>query len=586
LKRRKHASGITIYLTEEIADARLRCNQLKEYINEAVELIEKSDKREHFFEVAGHLLHGIPDTLLRVESSLSAAAMAVFKWDYEEAKQELRPEKAEQLEDALKDVRTRRVKRRSSNTELTTMKTHEAAQELDRLARSIDETGSIDTDAIMSLVASLESNGGRIASSKSDVAGVLRELAGSLQTGKSRPSRAVLASALRRVLAETLDVGAAVPPPLPGPGLTPYSMEDGFENIRLAAVSAQRRGSNNMRLAFIDLASVIREIGFLCESLGSTTVPDLALRMSKAVIQSRKLVTQDLMQSIASSEKTAANLAVTHMLKSFAEGSQFGGLEVNDIQGAADRLEASAMKAAKLAFQYHLDTPPTNLFKVIADRVHDLSFYMGVSISESSGADIGESELAAPMSQVSAADKTAGAAPIVVQMVNAFREGAQFGEYGVRDVRGAALRVGLAAKAAVKYATSPNALSIKMPIRVFTELSERLYDLGFYIGSASASVAKTARFEEGKPADPTEQMDEADADKWKTEHDKNKDKFKEASYLVPKMKYAEEERLSRFEEGKPADPTENMSEQDADTWKTEHDNNKDKFKEASAIWKA
>jgi len=43
-----------------------------------------------------------------------------------------------------------------------------------------------------------------------------------------------------------------------------------------------------------------------------------------------------------------------------------------------------------------------------------------------------------------------------------------------------------------------------------------------------------------------------------------------------------EEKESRFEEGKPADPTENMSPEDAKKWKEEHDKNKDKFKSANA----
>jgi len=44
-----------------------------------------------------------------------------------------------------------------------------------------------------------------------------------------------------------------------------------------------------------------------------------------------------------------------------------------------------------------------------------------------------------------------------------------------------------------------------------------------------------ARFEEGKPADPTENMSEEDAKKWRLENLKNKDKFKEAE-----MKYMRE----------------------------------------------
>jgi len=42
-----------------------------------------------------------------------------------------------------------------------------------------------------------------------------------------------------------------------------------------------------------------------------------------------------------------------------------------------------------------------------------------------------------------------------------------------------------------------------------------------------------------------------------------------------------EEKESRFEEGKPADPTENMSKEDAAEWKKQNEKNKDKFKSAA-----
>jgi hypothetical protein len=40
---------------------------------------------------------------------------------------------------------------------------------------------------------------------------------------------------------------------------------------------------------------------------------------------------------------------------------------------------------------------------------------------------------------------------------------------------------------------------------------------------------KTARFEEGKPADPTKNMDSDDASKWKSETEEHKDEFKSAA---------------------------------------------------------
>jgi hypothetical protein len=109
----KTAAGISVFLLEELGDARMRCVQLKKYIDEATSLIEKSEHRDHFFEVAAHLIHGIPECLLKMDKALDAAALAAARLDYEEIKDNLKPEKVEELERALADVRIRHVKRRS-----------------------------------------------------------------------------------------------------------------------------------------------------------------------------------------------------------------------------------------------------------------------------------------------------------------------------------------------------------------------------------------------------------------------------------------------------------------------------------------
>lgn len=111
----KTAAGISVFLLEELGDARLRCVQLKKYIDEATALIEKSEHRDHFFEVAAHLIHGIPECLMKMEKALDAAALGAARLDYEEIKDNLKPEKIEELERALEEVRIRHVKRRSDD---------------------------------------------------------------------------------------------------------------------------------------------------------------------------------------------------------------------------------------------------------------------------------------------------------------------------------------------------------------------------------------------------------------------------------------------------------------------------------------
>lgn len=106
-------AGITVYLMEELTDARLRCDQLKKFVDRAARHIAQSTHRDHFYEVAGDLIYGIPDALFRLDKALDATALAASRLDYEELKQQLKPEKADALEEVLKDVRIRHIDRRS-----------------------------------------------------------------------------------------------------------------------------------------------------------------------------------------------------------------------------------------------------------------------------------------------------------------------------------------------------------------------------------------------------------------------------------------------------------------------------------------
>jgi hypothetical protein len=90
---------------------------------------------------------------------------------------------------------------------------------------------------------------------------------------------------------------------------------------------------------------------------------------------------------------------------------------------------------------------------------------------------------------------------------------------------------------------------------------------------------RRSRFEEGKPADPTKNMSPEEAAEWEEQNEENKDKFKTGDRLSASLERLE--RMSRFEEGKPADPTKNMSPEEAAEWEEQNDKNKDKFKTAA-----
>lgn len=104
-------AGATIYIQEELSDARLRADELKNYVVRALDLVHASPQRDHFYAVAGDIIHAVPECMLKLERALQAAAMAVNKFDYEELRQTLRPEKVDELERVLEDVRLRTPRR-------------------------------------------------------------------------------------------------------------------------------------------------------------------------------------------------------------------------------------------------------------------------------------------------------------------------------------------------------------------------------------------------------------------------------------------------------------------------------------------
>lgn len=100
-------AGTMVYVQEELSDARLRCDELKNFVVRAMDLIHGSSHRDHFYAVAGDIISAAPETVLKLERALGACSMAVNKIDYEEQRQILRPEKIDELERVLDDVRMR-----------------------------------------------------------------------------------------------------------------------------------------------------------------------------------------------------------------------------------------------------------------------------------------------------------------------------------------------------------------------------------------------------------------------------------------------------------------------------------------------
>jgi hypothetical protein len=525
-----------IYLVEELGDARLRCDQLLRYLSEAVQLIEKSSHKDHFFEVAGHLIQSIPDVAFRLQKALQAVALAADRLDYEEIKQELRPEKVEELERVLKDVRIRPVQHRSfppapGGVGAIPMTPKQAAARLREIAKTAREEGSIPLHELTAFIHELEPK--RQAADVSSSVGMLDKLAEHLEQNETPIRRTQLATVLSRIGMEA-EFNSQLKTASESSSKTAFNGDsvliESFELIRAQAILGSRAASaNRWRTALMSLFNIVDAIGTILVQLGS-----MDTQKSEAL---KREIRQVLPQAPRLVEEAQPAVVM-------AFNEELVPIDAETVTESLDRILTSARMALVAAGQ-------ENWKKVLYHTVGALD---GVGVV-----------------------------------------GTSFSIDGI----------GLMTRVRKSFIQKSGA-------RPMLNLA----------GDASEE-AKRSRFEEGKPADPTENMDPEDAKSWKIHHEENKDNFKEAKRdthlegksgktLCGERSYpdttvdsvrdatchyckqswqkshggitAGEGKRTKFEEGKPADPTKNMSPEDAKAWKVHHEENKDNFKSASA-WK-
>lgn len=267
---------------EELGDARLRCDQLMRYLNEATQLIDKSSHRDHFFEVAGHLIQSLPETAFKLQKALQAVALAADRIDYEEIKQELRPEKVEELERVLKDVRIRQVPRRSENPMKTPKQAAEKLREFAKLAR---EEGAVPYHELVAFIHELDPTKKAHEASVADQLDKIAEQldhtvtgaawAADLTGGKTRlagllgylAKEAEYDSALKMASAKQAKDVVQEKQAL---ATMDEALVRNFEFIRKFAISAARDASVfRWRRALLQLAFIVDEIGTILVQAGS-----------------------------------------------------------------------------------------------------------------------------------------------------------------------------------------------------------------------------------------------------------------------------------------------------------------------------
>jgi len=195
----KEASA-TVYLVEELGDARLRCDQLVRYVAEGIRLVESSPQKEKFHETAGHLIQAVPLTLFKLQKSLQAVALAANRIDYDELRTELRPEKVQQLETVLEDVRIRQINRHSEPL----MTPQQVAAKLRQIATTTRDF-ALPQDEVVGLIATLERGQKTADEAPASRADMLDKFADVLEAPHEKgkePSRLRLAAVLRRMVGD------------------------------------------------------------------------------------------------------------------------------------------------------------------------------------------------------------------------------------------------------------------------------------------------------------------------------------------------------------------------------------------------
>jgi hypothetical protein len=453
----KVASGISVFLLEELGDARLRCAQLKKYVDEAVQLIDKSEHRDHFFEVAGHLLHGIPDTLMRMDKALSAAALAAAKLDYEEIKDDLRPEKVDELEKALDEVRIRRVQRRSSKE-----------------ARSVGLALNRAVDAFQSVVLPSLRHETREALDQA-VADAMIEFA-RMRAGN------------RTGITEKLNQFKPVPDmdQTEWVDLVEEAMEMWFTSMKKVLKQA---AAENAMMKIPDAIAQLEHLAATVEATGRVDTEKLAGLIAQLEGQTR----------IA-----AAPTEISGVLKSLAgelvdTGTQSERPSRVVLAGTLRRILADTMELAteevRSRFEEGKPADPTeNMSEEDAKRWREEHEKNKDQFKEAASGD--------------------------PRWIHA--------KYPGKDQDGKAFKAG---DLVLYYPRDKTFLTGDKAQAAWRRFETEVADEDVYNATMRSAndEAKRSRFEEGKPADPTENMSEEDAKRWKQQTDEHKDEFKAAS---------------------------------------------------------
>ncbi len=567
-------AGVTVYLMEELGDARMRCDQLLRYIEKASQLIEKSAQKDRLFEVAGDMIRGVPETAFKLHKALQAVALAASRLDYEEIKQDLRPEKVEELERVLKDVRVRQVQRRS----LPMINPGKVVQELRSLAKQARDNGRVDTDGLSALIAALESGAPKVAKeAKEKAATQLEAMAHALENPPAgeQPSRFRLAQVLRRTLAENIELAsegfetqASIEPQPRDPDEVTKALADFLKYARLVDSTG---GAGDYKRMLGNLIGVLNQVQYL------TNIFDIegtgyVQRVVKAIMPYTNL--RPMANFASEGFETQASIDAqprdpAEVTKALADFIKYARL-VDSSGGAGNYKRMLGNLIGVLNQVQYL----TNIFDIqgtgyVQRVVKAIMPYTNLRpMANFASVRASDDDKRSRYEEGKPADPTENMSDAEAKEWRANTE-----EYGDKFKKEAASRAPDVIFKRMKEAVD-GLLAARVKIRVVHE------DLSGIASDATGTVF-TNNYRNAE-------IDKVSKDLYELDHTIGQ-AFRDIERLEKTMKQTmvksaaeDEDKQSRYEEGESADPTENMSKDDAKAWKENTEEYGDKFKAAAS----
>jgi hypothetical protein len=506
-------AGIIVYLQEELTDARMRCDQLKKFVDRAVRHISDSPQKDHFYEVAGDLIYGIPDALFRLDKALDATALAAARLDYEELKQSLKPEKVELLEEVLKGVRVRHLDRRAPSAIKPSPEGLAFPQEKTAMFKAASKNRV--AEALYRIASGVE------AASLSPVDATMR-LHRVLMALAQTPSRAV--QAMGPIQADSREKvmegfkGA-------NPDLTDEQLEeiaDQWEANKDVVKDKQAAGEEGK--AFKELLmghKALARARFLLEDAEySESLDDMMVDLDKAQMLVAKCLDRLKSGKTAHSNKSAAGL------RSAAISEQGLVWDAEDLVASSDiQIRKLQIFTRECKGRADLATPLKYVMKWLVDADASLR---GIEHTLKSGKKTARYEEAGLRSAAISeqglvwdAEDLVASSDIQIRKLQIF----------TRECKGRA----------------DLATPLKYVMKWLVDADASLRGIEHTLKSGK----KTARYEEGKSADPTQNMSEEDAAEWKKQTEENKDNFKSAAgkaFRYPEGQMTEEDWVDRYAE--------------------------------------